>query len=70
MRQAYIITSIICFSQAKKRSNFFSLVVDIYFMGSDVKKRVFKTLTGFGLCYSYYSANYIIGNIAEEVKIC
>ncbi|XTI86080.1 hypothetical protein V2W45_1230156, partial [Cenococcum geophilum] len=54
---------------AKKRSNFFSLVVNIYLIGSSVKRRVFKTLAGFRLYYSYYSANYTIGSITEEVKI-
>ena len=69
MRRVYAITSIICFSRAKKRSNFFSLVVDIYLIGSSIKRRVFKILAGFGLYYSYYSINCTIGSIAEEVKV-
>jgi hypothetical protein len=67
--RAYTITSIICFSWAKKRSNFFSLVVDIYLIGSSIKRRVFKILAGFRLYYSYYSTNYTIGSITEEVKV-
>ena len=47
IRRAYAITSMICFSWAKKRSNFFSLVVDIYLIGFGVKRRIFKTLAGF-----------------------
>jgi hypothetical protein len=69
VRRAYTITSMIYFSRAKKRSNLFSLVVDIYFIGSGVKRRVFKTLAGFRLCYGYYSINYTIGSIAEEAKV-
>jgi len=59
----------ICSSRAKKRSNFFTSLIDIYLIGSKVKRRVFKTLSGFGLCYSYYSANRIINSIAKEVKV-
>jgi len=69
VRRAYAITSIIYFSWAKKRSNFFSLVVNIYFIGSSIKRRVFKTLASFRLCYSYYSINCTIGSVAKEVKV-
>ncbi|XTI87265.1 hypothetical protein V2W45_1203088, partial [Cenococcum geophilum] len=65
---AYAITSIIYSSRAKKWSNFFTSLVDIYLIGSGVKRRVFKTLSGFRLCYSYYSANRIINSIAKEVE--
>ena len=70
VKWVYTITSIICVSRVKKRSNFFILLVDIYLIGSSIKRRVFKTLLGFKLCYSYYLANYIIGSIAEEVEVC
>jgi len=43
--------------------------VDIYLISSGIKKRVFKTLAGFRLCYSYYSVNYTIGSVAKEVKV-
>jgi hypothetical protein len=69
VKRAYAITSIICFSCAKKQSNFFSLVMDIYFIGFGVKRRVFKTLAGFRLCHGYYFINYIMGNIAKEAKV-
>lgn len=69
IRQVYTITSIIYFSRAKKRFNFFSLVVDIYFIGFSVKKRVFKILASFRLYYSYYFINYIISSIAEKAKV-
>ena len=69
VRWVYAITSIIYFSWAKKRSNFFSLVVDIYLIGSSIKRRAFKTLAGFRLCYGYYSTNYTIGSITKEVKV-
>ncbi|XTI93488.1 hypothetical protein V2W45_1251009, partial [Cenococcum geophilum] len=67
-RRVYTITSIIYSSRAKKRSNFFTLLVDIYLIGSRVKRKVFKTLSGFRLYYSYYSANYIINSIAKEAE--
>ena len=68
-KRVYAITSIICASRVKKRSNFFILLIDIYLIGSSVKRRVFKTLSGFRLCYGYYLANYIIGSIAEEAEV-
>ncbi|OCK87553.1 uncharacterized protein K441DRAFT_594047, partial [Cenococcum geophilum 1.58] len=49
--------------------NFFTSLIDIYFIGSRVKRRVFKTLSSFRLCYSYYSANRIINSIAKEVEV-
>jgi len=67
--QVYTITNIIYSSRAKKRSNFFTLLIDIYFIGSGVKRRVFKTLSGFGLYYSYYLANCIINSIAKEAEV-
>ena len=69
MKRAYAITSIIYFFCAKKWSNFFSLIMDIYFIGFSVKREVFKTLAGFRLYYGYYSINYIIGNIAKKAKV-
>ena len=70
VRRAYAITSMICFSRAKKRSNFFPSLVDIYLIGSGVKRRVFETLSGFGLCHGYHSANRIMDSIAEEAEVC
>ncbi len=69
VKRAYTITSIICFSRAKKQSNFFPSLMDIYFISFGVKKRVFKTLSGFSLCHSYHLANYIMGSIAKEAKV-
>ncbi|XTI92525.1 hypothetical protein V2W45_1247235, partial [Cenococcum geophilum] len=66
---AYTIISIIYSSRVKKRSNFFILLIDIYFIGSKVKRRVFKTLSGFRLCYNYYLANRIINSIAKEAEV-
>ena len=43
--------------------------MDIYLIGSSVKRRVFKTLAGFKLYYSYYSANRTMGSIAKEAKV-
>ena len=70
VRQAYAITSIIYSSRVKKQLNFFILFIDIYLIGFGVKKRVFKTLFGFGLYHSYHLANCIINSIAEEAEVC
>jgi hypothetical protein len=70
VRRAYAITSMIYSSRAKKRSTFFTSIVDIYLMGSGVKRRVFETLSGFGLCHGYHSANRIMNSIAEEAEVC
>ena len=69
VRRAYTITSIIYSSRAKKRSNFFTSLIDIYLIGSRVKRRVFKTLSSFRLYYGYYLANYIINSIAKEAEV-
>ena len=68
-KRAYAITSIIYASRVKKQSNFFILFIDIYLMGSGIKRRVFKILADFKLCYSYYSINYTIGSITKEAKV-
>ncbi|XTI92877.1 hypothetical protein V2W45_1248665, partial [Cenococcum geophilum] len=67
-RRAYTITSIICSSRAKKQLNFFTSLIDIYLIGSRVKRRVFKTLSGFRLYYSYHLANHIINSITKEAE--
>jgi hypothetical protein len=70
VKRAYAITSMICSSRAKKRSNFFITLVDIYLIGSGVKRRVFETLSGFGICHSYKQANRVMATIAEEAQVC
>jgi hypothetical protein len=69
VKRAYAITSMICCSRAKKQSNFFTSLVDIYLVGSGVKRRVFETLSGFGVCHSYKQANRIMSTIAEDVEV-
>jgi hypothetical protein len=44
--------------------------MDIYLIGSGVKRRVFETLSGFGVCHSYKQANRIMGTIAEDAEVC
>ncbi|XTI90540.1 hypothetical protein V2W45_1245615, partial [Cenococcum geophilum] len=68
--QVYAITSIIYSSRAKKRFNFFTSLIDIYLISSRVKRRVFKTLSGFRLYYGYYLVNRIINSIAKEAEVC
>ncbi|XTI88235.1 hypothetical protein V2W45_1236457, partial [Cenococcum geophilum] len=53
-RRLFTITNIVYYSWAKKRSSFLSLILDIYLIGSSIKRRVIKTLLGFREYYSYY----------------
>jgi hypothetical protein len=69
-RQIFTITSIICSSQASKNSNFFPSLVDIYLVGSGVKRRVIETLSGFGICHSYKTASSALTKIAESARVC
>ncbi|XTI93358.1 hypothetical protein V2W45_1253714, partial [Cenococcum geophilum] len=50
----FAITSIVCYFRAKKQSSFLSLILDIYLIGSSIKRRVIKTLLGLRIYYSYY----------------
>jgi hypothetical protein len=52
-KMIFVITSIICYSRAKKRSIYFSIMLDAYLIDSGVKRRVIETLAGFDLCYNY-----------------
>ena len=53
-KRIYTTISIIYTFKVKKWFNFFILLIDIYLVGSSVKRRVFKILSGFRLYYSYY----------------
>ncbi|XTI94321.1 hypothetical protein V2W45_1252426, partial [Cenococcum geophilum] len=53
-RRLFTITSIVYYSWAKKQSSFLSLILNIYLIGSSIKRRVLKTLLGLGIYYSYY----------------
>ena len=68
-RQLYAITSIVCHSRAKKRSSFLSSILDVYLIGSGVKRRVIETLSGFGMCHGYHQANRLMGKIAKEAEV-
>jgi hypothetical protein len=62
----FTITSIVYASQAKKTLNFFQSLLDIYLIGSGVKRRVIETLSGFGICHSYKTANKRLKLIADS----
>lgn len=66
----FLITSILCSSQAKKQSNMLYSLLDIYLLGSGVKRRVFSTLAELGLCHSYKAANELMHKIADTAKVC
>jgi hypothetical protein len=65
----FLITSILCSSQAKKQSNMLYSLLDIYLLGSGVKRQVFSTLAGLGLCHSYKAANKLMHKIADTAKV-
>jgi hypothetical protein len=69
-KRAFVVTSIICHSQAPKRSNILASIMDIYLVGSGTKRRVLETLSGLGLCHSYHTANRLMKSIAEYAKVC
>jgi hypothetical protein len=65
----FLITSIISSSQAKQRSNFLHSLLDIYLLGSGVKRRVFSTLSGLGICHSYETANRLMHKLSETAAV-
>ncbi len=67
-KRVYFITSVICHSRAKKRSNLLPSILDMYLLGSGVKRRVIETLSGLGICHSYMTANRLISKVSENAK--
>lgn len=65
----FMITSSVCHSRAKKRSNYLASVLDAYLIGSGVKRRVVETLSGFGLCHCYKQGNNLMKAIADREKV-
>jgi hypothetical protein len=65
----FMITSMVCFSQAKQQSNFLASMLDVYLLSSGVKRRAFSTLAGLGICHSYKTANNLLKDIAEAAKV-
>lgn len=68
-RRLFTITSIICHSRAKKRSNYFASLLDAYFIGSGVKRRVIETVSGLGLCHTYPQCKRLMAEIAKNEKV-
>jgi len=68
-KRLFTITSIICHSRAKRRSNYFASLLDAYFIGSGVKRRVIDTLSGLGLCHTYVQCNRLMAEIAKNEKV-
>jgi hypothetical protein len=65
----FVITNIVCHSRAKKRSTYLFTMLDVYLIGSDIKRRVIKTLAGFGLCHSYKQGNCLMSQVAQHEKV-
>ena len=65
----FMITAMVCMSQAKQRSNFLPSMLDIYLLGSGVKRRAFSTLAGFGICRSYKTANALMKDVAKASQV-
>ena len=68
-RHLYTITSIVCHSQAVKKSNFLVSALALYLVGSGTKRRVVETLSGLGICHSYHQANRMMNRIARESEV-
>ena len=56
-------------SQARNQSNFFATIMDIYLIGSGVKRRVIETLSGLGICHSYCKANKVLHDVADTTRV-
>ncbi|KAN0074986.1 hypothetical protein V8E54_007597 [Elaphomyces granulatus] len=67
-RRIFMITSMICSSQARNQSNFFATIIDLYLIGSGVKRRVIETLSGLGICHSYCKANRVLHEVADAAR--
>jgi hypothetical protein len=68
-KRIYVITSMVCHSRAKKRSNQFPSMLDAYLIGSGVKRHVIETLAGFGLCHGYKHGNRLMAKVAQHEKV-
>ena len=68
-KRLYMITSIVCHSRAKQQSNFLPSILDMYMLGSGMKRRVFDSFSGFGICHSYQTANRAVRELAEHSKV-
>jgi hypothetical protein len=68
-RVGFMITSMLCFSRAKKQCNLFPSILDIYLLRSEVKRRVIETLAGLGICHRYHTASTILSDLAQHSKV-
>lgn len=68
-RRLFVVTSMICFSRARKSSNVLASCLDVYLVGSGVPRRVIETLAGLGLCHSYHNANTLMKAVASYAEV-
>ena len=68
-KKAYLISSIICRSRARKTSSFFAKALGIYLTTNGVKRRVLDACEGLGLCEGYKSIHKLLtqknGNVQQ-----
>lgn len=69
IRTMIIITSMVCHSRARNRSNFFPALISTYCHGTGVKRRVIDTFHGFGITFSYKKGNDLVNKIANKAKV-
>ncbi|KAK0123584.1 hypothetical protein ONS96_000425 [Cadophora gregata f. sp. sojae] len=65
---AIMITSMLSFAQSKKQSNYIQSYLDLYLLGSGVKRRVVEVLSGLGICHSYQTGNTTMKELAALAK--
>ena len=65
-RRVFTVTSMVCFSRARKTSNTLASCLDLYLLGSGVQRRVIETLGGLGLCHSYVHANGLMNKLSDH----
>jgi hypothetical protein len=68
-RRSVALTAMVCFARAKQKSSFFATLLDVYFQGTGVKRRVVEVLSGMGLCHSYRHGVRRMGDLAEQSKV-
>jgi len=65
----YMITSLVCHSRAKLRSNALQSLLSVYLLGSGVKRRVIELLARLGICLGYHQGNRLMKRIAVEGEV-
>lgn len=67
-KEVYTITSMVCHSRAKVRSEHLCSLMDVYLLGSGMKRQVLSTLAGLGICHGYHSARSRLPTVAVDAE--